>query len=61
MQELRPDQPLEEQIGFNVKKNNRRIARAIELNEVEGTDLGTFLDIVLELCEGRTPIVGRPA
>ena len=41
---------LETQIGIDVKKNNRKLAKALSLEEIEGTDLNEFLDKVLELC-----------
>jgi 5S rRNA maturation endonuclease (ribonuclease M5) len=51
LNELAPNASLESQIGINVKKNNRRIARELALADVENTDLGAFLNIVSDLCE----------
>jgi predicted ATP-dependent endonuclease of OLD family len=51
VQLIRPDESLESQIGINVKRNNRKLARAMDLAEVEGTDLAAFLDTVRSLCE----------
>ena len=42
---------LESQIGINVKRNNRRLARELSMSDLEGTDLDGFLDIVRSLCE----------
>ena len=49
--EIKPDEKLEKQIGFNVKKNNRKIAQTMTLDEISGTDLRNFLDEVVELCK----------
>lgn len=49
--ELEPNKPLDSQIGINVKRNNRRLARELSLSDVNGTDLGSFLDVVQALCE----------
>lgn len=45
---------LEGQLEFSVKNNNRRIARAMRLEEIAGTDLERFLKRVIEMCEERT-------
>jgi len=37
------DTKLEDQLGFDVKKNNRKIAREMTIEEIEGTDLLEFL------------------
>lgn len=47
--DLDPDRPLEDQINFNVKRSNRRLAQALQLDELDGTDLAAFLDRVAEL------------
>ncbi|HYR76092.1 MAG TPA: hypothetical protein VEM96_09635 [Pyrinomonadaceae bacterium] len=45
------DEKIEEQVGFNVKKSNRDIARAMTLDDdLQGTDLGAFFDRVEEIC-----------
>jgi hypothetical protein len=56
---LLADVPVEAQLGFSVKKNNRRIARQMSLAEIDNTDLGGFIHQVDSLCrEGnRTSIV----
>jgi hypothetical protein len=41
--ELKPDTPVEKQLGFNVKNRSRNIARAMELDEFLQTDLGKVL------------------
>ena len=41
--ELLPNQRVEDQLGMNVKKSNRAIAREMSLEELEGTDLKDFL------------------
>ena len=45
--EIDPDTVLEEQIGMNVKKNNYKIAKAMELRDIENTDLSTFFKMVV--------------
>lgn len=47
---LLPNTRVEDQVGFNVKKNNRAIARAMDLRDLEGTDLAAFLSTVERLC-----------
>jgi len=48
---LQLDEKIEEQVGFNVKKSNRDIARAMTLDDdLQGTDLGAFFDRVEEIC-----------
>ncbi len=42
--EILPNPKLEDQLGFNVKKCNREIARATSLESVANTDFGDFLD-----------------
>lgn len=39
---LKPDTKLAKQIGFDVKKRNRAIAREMTTNDIEGTDLAKF-------------------
>jgi ACT domain-containing protein len=51
VQEINPNQKLEEQIGINVKKNNRKIAQKMTLSDIEGTDLAKFFEKVEELCQ----------
>lgn len=41
---------MEDQLGFNIKNNNRKIARATALTDIAGTDLEAFLTKVEELC-----------
>jgi len=43
-----PNVKLEEQIGLNVKNNNRRLASAMSLEEIEGTDLMDFFAKIQE-------------
>lgn len=45
------DIKLEEQIGIDVKKNNRKIARAMALDDIKGTDLFDFLERVGSICK----------
>jgi hypothetical protein len=45
------DLSLEKQIGLNVKKNNRKIARQMTLEDIAGTDLAAFLDVVETECK----------
>lgn len=49
--EIKPDEKLEEQIKINVKGANRRVARAMTLEEVESTDLQASLAKVGQLLE----------
>lgn len=49
--EIKPYEKLENQIGINVKKNNRKIAQTMTLDEIAGTDLEIFLDEVIEICK----------
>jgi energy-coupling factor transporter ATP-binding protein EcfA2 len=53
--DIEPSTRLEEQIGVNVKKNNRKIAREMTKDEIEGTDLGEFLNRVEDLCKQHAP------
>jgi hypothetical protein len=41
---------LAEQLGFEVKNNNRRIARAMVLADIADTDLGDFIESVDSFC-----------
>jgi AAA15 family ATPase/GTPase len=43
---ISPDKKLEKQIGINVKKNNRRLAKEMSVNEIKETDLDEFFDKV---------------
>jgi predicted ATPase len=55
--EILPNEKLENQIGLNVKNNNRAIAREMQLDEVIDTDFHFFLERVedvLRSIEGRT-------
>lgn len=49
--ELKPDVKLDNQIGINVKKNNRKLAQVMTLDEIKDTDLMKFFDKVEELCK----------
>jgi predicted ATPase len=46
------DVKLSKQIGFDVKKRNRAIAREMSLNDIAGTDLAKFCDRVRNMLEG---------
>ena len=48
---IKRDIKLESQIGFSVKHNNRKIARAMSLQDLSGTDLDAFLDQAAEACK----------
>jgi predicted ATPase len=57
LESLKEDVKLEKQLGFDVKKRGRNIARAMSVNDLTGTDLMQFLQQVKERCErasGRT-------
>jgi energy-coupling factor transporter ATP-binding protein EcfA2 len=49
--ELAPDTKVSKQTGFDVKKKNRAIARAMSLEDIAGTDLARFFDQVIELLQ----------
>jgi hypothetical protein len=49
--EIDPKTKLEDQIGIDVKKNNRKLAKAMNLDEIKGTDFYTFLSRIRETCE----------
>jgi ABC-type branched-subunit amino acid transport system ATPase component len=48
---------LEQQIGMNVKNNNRELARTMNLDEIADTDLMEFFKDVRNLCESSQPSV----
>ena len=48
---LDPDIKLEDQIGMDIKKANRRVAKAMRLDEVKDTDFMDFLIMVKAKCE----------
>jgi predicted ATP-dependent endonuclease of OLD family len=52
--QIDPDKNLKDQIGINVKNNNRKLAQAISMEEIEGTDLYDFLLKVKKICEEKT-------
>lgn len=49
-----PGIKLEDQIGLNTKKNNRKIARAMDLDHIRSTDLFEFLSEVESMCNQKT-------
>jgi hypothetical protein len=52
--------PIEKTIGINVKRNNRRIAEAMHLSELAGTDLRRFLEQVAVMStKPRTPALAQ--
>ena len=53
--DINPDKKLEEQIRLNVKKNNRRIARAMSWEDIKDTDLAKFFTKVENLCDKPKP------
>lgn len=48
---LDPHVKLEDQIGMNVKKRNRKIVQQMHLTDIEGTDLYDFFFQVKTMCE----------
>ncbi len=52
-----PATKLADQIGFDVKRNNRKIAQAMTLDEISGTDLQRFLSRVEAICVASSRIV----
>ncbi len=49
VKEIEFGEPLEAQIGINVKNNNRKLAQEMELSEIEGTDFYEFFLKVKQL------------
>lgn len=49
--EIDPKTRLEDQIGIDVKRNNRKLAKAMTLDEIEGTDFLKFLKEIRTICE----------
>jgi hypothetical protein len=49
-----PKRRLEDQIGIDVKRNNRRLAKAMTIDEIKDTDFYQFLLTVKSLCERST-------
>jgi hypothetical protein len=49
--ELDPKKPLEKQIGFNVKRNNLKLAKQMTFDELNGTDLKEFFDKVSDMLQ----------
>lgn len=48
LQSVDPAIPLEQQLGFSVKKNNRKLASAMAMSDIQGTDLEKFFETVRE-------------
>jgi len=51
LESIDPHEKLEKQINWNVKKNNREIARRMSLEDIKGTDLYEFLEKVKGILE----------
>ena len=51
VKKISPKTKIETQLGFNIKKSNRKIAEAMVISEIKGTDLKAFLDTVAKECE----------
>ena len=51
LETIQPDIKLFYQINLDVKKNNQNLARAMSLEEIEGSDLMEFLKKVEKMCE----------
>ncbi len=47
--EIKPNVTLADQVGFNVRRNNGEITRAMNLNDIRGTDLFEILQKVEEM------------
>jgi hypothetical protein len=47
--ELASDKPVAEQLGFEVKKNGGKIVKEMKLEDLKGTDLEEFLNLVAKL------------
>lgn len=56
---INPVTKLEKQIGINVKKNNRKLAAAMNLVELEGTDLIAFLRRIIDVCRKTKTSLGK--
>jgi hypothetical protein len=49
IEKLDPNKPVAGQLGYQVKRNGGRIAKAMNLDEIDGSDLGEFIDKVSKL------------
>jgi hypothetical protein len=49
--EIANDKKLKNQIGIDVKHNNRHLARAMTIDEIKGTDLHDFFMLVEQKCK----------
>ena len=49
--EIKPDVKLEKQIGLDVKKRNRYVAREMTMEEIKGTDFLKFIQKVEQACQ----------
>ena len=47
--EIDPKKKLEDQIGINVKNNNRKIAQKMTIQDIEATDVGEFFTSIAEM------------
>jgi predicted ATP-dependent endonuclease of OLD family len=54
IREINPMQKLENQIGFDVKKNNKKIAQNMTLEDIQATDLKEFFEKLIKVA-GETP------
>lgn len=50
LRRLSHSKKVEDQLGFNIKKASHRIARRMDLSDLQGTDLMDFLEIVESEC-----------
>lgn len=50
--EIKPNVRLKDQLGFDVKRHNRTIARAMKLEDINGTDLFDFFEEIEILLKG---------
>ncbi|MEE9614256.1 MAG: ATP-binding protein [Thermodesulfobacteriota bacterium] len=51
IKDINPDKKLEEQIGISVKKNAKKLAKEMRLDEIKGTDLYKFFEKVGKMCK----------
>jgi hypothetical protein len=50
IEDLDPHKRLQDQIGIDVKRNNRRIVQSMSLEDLRGNDLDDFLNKVALSC-----------
>jgi ACT domain-containing protein len=59
IKEINPAIKLQKQIGIDVKKNNHRITKEMQLSEIENTDLMQFFDKLKSMLESGDRLASR--